>query len=106
MADWLSPYPDGPSHISAADRYTLRFKLPGITQANIMVAFLDGCLEIHGRARTEWEQEAPGIHYYETEELAAHHRVPLPADADVGRARVKLADEEAFIEIPRKNAAG
>lgn len=104
MPNWITPSSDSRHHSPAADQYTLRLRLPGMTKENIMVAFLDGCVEIHGLARVEREEEAPGIHYYEAEELAAHHRIPLPQDAEPGRAKVTVIDEEALIVIPRRSS--
>ncbi|MGE5598937.1 MAG: Hsp20/alpha crystallin family protein [Bacteroidota bacterium] len=82
--------------------YTLRLTLPGVNREDILVAFRDGCVEVHGRGKTESMEEGPGIVIYQAEELSAYHRVPLPPDADTGAAVVKLADGEALIEIPSR----
>ena len=105
MDDYLSPVPAGGRMAPSGRPYVLRVKLPGVAKENIMVAFRDGCVEIRGLARSQWEERANGIHYFESEETAAYHRVPLPTDADAGRARVMLSDGEAAIEIPRNPRA-
>ncbi len=101
MTGSLTPSPGGCPKVPAQNQYLLRIRLPGVAKEDMMVAFLDGFLEIHGLARTEREEEAPGFHYYEAEEIVAHHRVPLPADADSERAVVTVDDGEVLVEIPR-----
>ena len=102
MPDGITPSQEGRSRLANSGEYSLRITLPGISRDNIMVAVADGCVEVHGRAWSEWQEEAPGIQYYESEELTAHHQIPLPPDADLERARVTLADGEVLILIPRK----
>jgi len=81
--------------------YALQVNLPGISRENIMVALIDGCVEIHCRTHLE-ELEVQGPLEFEVSEVVTRHRVPLPADADTGKARVTLRDGLALIEIPRR----
>jgi HSP20 family molecular chaperone IbpA len=103
MAEEITPSQDGRSRITEVTHYRLLFPMPGFTRDNILVAFVDGCVEIHGRSRSEWQEKAPGLEYCETEEVVAHHHVPLPPDADLDKARVTLIDGEVLIQIPRKS---
>ena len=102
MAEGLTPHREGHPRITDATQYNLLIPMPGFSRDNILVALADGCVEIHGRSRSEWQEETPGLEYCETEELVAHHRVPLPPDADLQRAKVTLADGEVLIQIPRR----
>ncbi len=102
MAEGITPSRDGRSRITDSGQYSLRISMPGVSRDNILVALVDGCVEIHGRSRSEWQETTPGMEYAETEELVAHHRVPLPPDADLDKAKVMLADAEVLIQIPRK----
>lgn len=102
MADGISPPADGRRIGPAADQYVLSVRLPGVNKDDIMVAFLDGCVEVRGLARTQWEESVCGVHYFESEEMAAYHRVPLPRDADVVHALVTFEDGGVQVVIPRK----
>lgn len=104
MPDTGGPYPflGDTTPPAAQGVYTLRLMLPGITKEHILVAFLDGCVEVHGRGTHEWEEDGPGVRFYQAEELSAYHRIPLPPDADASAAVVRLADGEAVIELPSR----
>ncbi|MGE5529858.1 MAG: Hsp20/alpha crystallin family protein [Patescibacteria group bacterium] len=104
--DGLTPSPGGRLRPQNQDCYTLRIGLPGVAKEDIMVAVVDGCIEVHGRARLERTEESPGEEYYELEEMVAHHRVPLPADAELAEVRVSLADGEVMVEVPRRKPGG
>lgn len=102
MPEWVTPSPGPNQPLDHGRRYSLIIHLPGIGKEDILVALHQDRLEILGRSRTEREEFAPGLEYYEAEEISAYHNIPLPVDADPSRAMVSLSDGEARIEIPSR----
>lgn len=98
MPEGINPRPE-----TSIAPYVLRVPLPGISRDQIMVAFFDGYVEVCGRSVSEWHESASGVNYYEAEEWAARHLVPVPPDADLKNAQVTLRDGEAMVTIPRRS---
>ena len=103
----ITPYSSGDrlpmvDIMDEGERYVIEAELPGMRKEEVSIDISEDSVTIEAKREAEVEEKKEGYVRKERESMSFYRQVPLPEDADSGKASAKLENGLLTIAMPKR----
>lgn len=84
------------------ERYVIEAELPGMRKEEVFIDISEDSVTIEAKREAETEEKKEGYVRKERESMSFYRQVPLPENADSGKATAKLENGLLIIAMPKR----